>query len=148
MEDMNILDQEADVRRILGFTRRVAIVGLSADPSRPSNSVARRLMRLGYEIVPVNPTVSEVFGLKSHASLLEVPGDIDLVDVFRRQVYLMDVATQAVEAGAKAFWMQQGLSSSEARETAESAGLVVVENRCLAVEAERLAGEMKLPAGS
>ncbi len=145
MRNMTILDQDEAVRRILGFTRRVAIVGLSDDPSRASNSVARRLMRLGYEVVPVNPTIDEAFGLRSYPALSDVPGEIDLVDVFRRQVYLPDVARQAVEAKARALWMQQGLTSSEARATAESAGLVVVEDRCLAVEAERLSREIKLP---
>lgn len=144
---MNILNQDEAVRRILGFTRRVAIVGLSDDPSRPSNSVARRLLRLGYEIVPVNPTISEAFDLRSYPLLADVPGEIDLVDVFRREVYLPDVAREAVDVKAKALWMQQGLISQEARDTAESAGLVVVEDRCLAVEAERLSREMKLPAG-
>jgi predicted CoA-binding protein len=148
MRNMTILDQDEAVRRILGFTRRVAIVGLSDDPSRPSHSVARRLIRLGYEVVPVNPTLSEVLEMSSFPRLSDVPGEIDLVDVFRREVYLPGVAHEAVDANAKALWMQQGLVSEEARHTAESAGLVVVEDLCLAVEAERLSREMKLPPES
>jgi uncharacterized protein len=142
---MPILDQEPTVRRILSQAKRIAVVGLSPDPFRPSHGVAQRLLNIGYEIVPVNPTVSEVLGFKSYPNLAEVPGPIDLVDVFRRTVHLPEVSAEAVAVGAKALWMQQGLRSEEARRTAEEAGLDVVEDLCLAVEAERLERELELP---
>lgn len=142
---MNILNQEPTIRTILSYTRRIAIVGLSPDSTRPSHGVAERLLNIGYEIVPVNPTVPEVLGFESYPSLADVPGPIDLVDVFRRSMYLTEVSAEAVAVGAKALWMQRGLRSDEARRTAEDAGLDVVENRCLAVEAERLERALDLP---
>lgn len=137
--------QEATVRRVLGYTRRIAVVGASASPWRPSNDVASALLGRGYGIVPVNPNYDEVLGLTCYPSLGDVPGDIDLVDVFRREEFLADVARQAVEVGARGLWMQLGLRSSEARATAEEAGLDVVEDLCLKVEVGRHAGEMQLP---
>jgi predicted CoA-binding protein len=142
---MNILNQEPTIRTILGYTRRIAIVGLSRDPTRPSHGVAQRLLNIGYEIVPVNPTVSDVLGFKSYPALADVPGPIDLVDVFRRSTYLEGVSTEAVAVGARALWLQRGLRSEDARRTAEDAGMDVVENRCLAVEAERLERVLDLP---
>ncbi|MEA2434919.1 MAG: uncharacterized protein QOG54_2376 [Actinomycetota bacterium] len=126
------------VERILSYAHRIAVVGLSPDPSRPSNDVARALMDLGLEIVPVNPNVDEVFGLKSYPDLSDVPGDVDVVDVFRRTIYCEDLAQAAVAAGAKALWLQSGLVCGPARRVAEDAGLDYVEDRCLKVEALRL----------
>jgi predicted CoA-binding protein len=111
---------------------------LSPDPSRPSNDVASSLIELGYEIVPVNPNVEEVFGLKSYPTLADVPGDIDVVDVFRRTVHCEELAQAAVAAGAKALWLQQGLVCGPARKIADDAGLDYVEDRCLKVDAYRM----------
>lgn len=122
------------IRRILSNTRRIAVVGLSPDPSRTSHGVARALQQDGYEIVPVNPHATEVLGERAWPSLADVPGEVDLVDVFRRREHLPDVARQAVEIGAPALWNQLGLVSPEAREIATQAGLDYVEDRCLKVE--------------
>jgi predicted CoA-binding protein len=138
--------QEATVRRILGYTRRIAVVGLSDRPHRTSHGVASVLRAQGYEIVPVNPTVNEVFGEPAHPSLADVPGEIDLVDVFRREEHLVDVAQQAADrGGVRGLWNQLGLRSPEARRIAEDAGLDYVEDRCLKVEVGRFRGEMELP---
>lgn len=123
------------VDRILATTRRIAVVGLSPDPSRSSHGVARALQRKGYEIVPVNPNVDEVLGERSWPSLADVPGEVDLVDVFRRAEHLPDIAREAAEIGAPALWNQQGLVSQEARAIATEAGMDYVEDRCLKVEA-------------
>jgi predicted CoA-binding protein len=128
----------APAQRILSYAHRIAVVGLSDDPSRPSNDVARSLMELGYEIVPVNPNVDEVFGIKAYDDLSEVPGEIDVVDVFRRTVYCEDLARSAVASGAKALWLQTGLRCGPARDIAGEAGLDYVEDRCLKVDAFEL----------
>ena len=125
------------IDRILDQTRRIAIVGLSSNPSRASHGVAVALQRDGYEIVPVNPNESEVLGERAYPSLADVPGEIDLVDVFRRQEALPDVARATVEVGAPALWNQLGLRSPEARSIAEAAGIDYVEDRCLKVEVVR-----------
>ena len=127
------------VETILGYTKRIAVVGLSDDPYRASYGVASALLSRGYEIVPVNPTVDEVFGLSSYPSLSEVPGDIDLVDVFRRPEHLEGVAREAAAVGAKALWLQSGLRSAEARRIAREAGMDYVEDRCLKIEVARVA---------
>jgi uncharacterized protein len=97
----------------------------------------RRLLALGYDLVPVNPNVRSVLGRPAVASLAEIDGPVDLVDVFRRAEHLPGVAAEAVATGASALWLQSGLRSPEARATAEAAGLDYVEDACLAVEAER-----------
>lgn len=125
------------VGRILSRTRRIAVVGLSGRPHRASHDVAAALQSAGYEIVPVNPNEDEVLGQRAYPSLADVPGAVDLVDVFRREEFLPDVARQAVETGAPALWNQLGLTSPEARAIAEEAGLEYVEDACLKVEVGR-----------
>jgi predicted CoA-binding protein len=133
------MDQDT-ADRILGYAHRIAVVGLSPDPSRPSNDVARSLIDLGYEIVPINPNVEEVFGLKSYPDLAEVPGPIDVVDVFRRTVHCEELARSAVAAGARALWLQSGLVCGPARRVAAEGGLDYVEDRCLKVDANEIRG--------
>ncbi len=134
------------VHEILGYAKRIAVVGLSDDPSRASFGVAAALIDHGYEIVPVNPAVDEVLGLRSYPSLADVPGDIDVVDVFRRPEHLEGVAREAAAVGAKALWLQLGLRSDEARRIAEEAGMDYVEDLCLKVEVARFGRSMTLPA--
>lgn len=125
---------EADpVRRMLD-ARRIAVVGLSDDPSRPSYDVANYLRSVGKEIIPVNPTHKTAMGLTCYPSLAAVPGPIDVVNVFRRPEFCADVARDAVEVGAKGIWLQSGIKSDEAREIARRAGMDFVQNRCLKVE--------------
>ncbi len=119
--------------------KRIAVVGLSDDPSRPSYGVAAYLVSVGKEILPVNPQVTSVMGLKSYASLAAIGGPIDLVDVFRRAEFCQEIARQAAAAGAKGLWLQSGIVSPEARTIADSAGMDYVENRCLMVEHRHLA---------
>ena len=125
------------IDRVLDRTRRIAVVGLSGNPARESHGVAVALQRAGYEIVPVNPNEDEVLGEPAYARLADVPGQVDLVDVFRREEHLPGVAREAVEVGAPALWNQLGLRSSRARAIAEEAGLDYVEDRCLKVEVAR-----------
>lgn len=140
------MGQTATVERILGYARRIAVVGLSADPSRASHDVAAALQRRGYAIVPVNPNCDEVLGEPAYPSLDAVPGTVDLVDVFRRQEHLPEVARQAVARGdVRAVWNQLGLRSAEARAIVEEAGLDYVEDRCLKIDVAAHARAMSLP---
>lgn len=127
----------APIDAVLARTRRIAVVGLSGDPWRASHDVARYLQEAGYEIVPVNPNVDEVLGVRAYAHLADVPGPVDLVDVFRRREHLPQVAREAAAIGAPAVWNQLGLVSPEARQVAEEAGMDYVENACLKVEVAR-----------
>lgn len=138
-------DQLAVERTILGEAKRIAVVGASDDPSRPSYGVVATLLDAGYDVIPVNPNRPRVHGMDTYPSLAEVRGPIDLVDVFRRPEYTPDVARQAVAVGAKALWLQLGIRSDEARAIADDADLPYVEDACLAVELRRFAGEMPLP---
>jgi len=123
--------EDERLRDLLGQWKTIAVVGLSSDPSRPSYGVARYLQDVGYRVIPVNPAETEVLGEKAYASLAEVPVPIDLVDVFRRAEFTPDVAREAVAAGAKALWLQQGIVNDEARAIAEDAGLDVVMGLCI-----------------
>lgn len=124
--------------QVLQQARTIAVVGLSSDPAKPSNSVTAYMLAQGYTIIPVNPDEREVFGLPCYPDLVSVPQRIDVVDVFRRPQFCADVARDAVAAGAKSVWLQLGIRSDEARRIAESAGLAYVEDRCIMVEHRRL----------
>jgi predicted CoA-binding protein len=107
---------------------------------RPSHELMRRLLAEGYEVVPVNPGEREVLGRRAYPDLASVPGRVDLVDVFRRSEFTPGVARDAVAVGARVLWLQLGVVSEEAAQIARSGGLIVVMDRCLIVEHERLIG--------
>ena len=138
--DAPVTDEE--LRQLLLDTKVIAVVGLSANPDRPSNQVAWYLHHQGYRLFGVNPMCPEpeVFGVPMLASLDQVPEPVDLVDVFRRSEHTPEVARAAVAAGAGALWLQLGIANPEARAIAEEAGLRYVEDRCLKVEHGRLLG--------
>ena len=124
---------------ILRETRTIALLGASPKPDRPAHGVMRYLLAQGYRVIPVRPLdCDEVLGIPCVATLAEIEEPIDLVDVFRRAEAAPDHAQEAVAVGAKAFWLQLGLRSSEARAICEEAGLDYVEDRCTAVEHRRL----------
>ena len=124
----------AELRRILEGAKRVAVVGLSADEMRPSYGVAEYLQRAGYEIVPVNPkwVGQTILGEPVYATLMDVLGPVDVVDVFRRPVDVPRVVRDAITVGAPVVWMQQGIVNGEAAAAAEAAGLTVVMDNCMA----------------
>ena len=138
---------DEELRQLLLDTKTIAVVGLSANPDRPSNQVAWYLHHQGYRLFGVNPKcpAPEVFGVPLFPSLDQVPDAIDIVDVFRRAEHTPDVARAAVAAGARALWLQMGIRSPEARAIAEDAGLPYVEDRCLKVEHARLVGRQGAP---
>ena len=122
-----------DIDAILAM-KRVAIVGLSSNPSRPSNDIGRYLQRNGYEIIPVNPTETEVLGERAYASLSDLPEPPEVVDVFRRPEYVGAIVDEAIKVGAKAIWLQLGVVDEQAARKARQAGLLVVMDRCIKVE--------------
>jgi predicted CoA-binding protein len=130
-----------EIRALLAGSRTVAVVGLSDRPYRTSHSIARALKDFGFRIFPVNPNLrGPVLGEKPYASLEEVPEAVDIVDEFRRSEKVMAVAKDAVEAGAKALWMQSGVINEEAAAYARENGLAVVMDRCIMVDYASLVG--------
>ena len=120
--------------------KTLAIVGLSGKEARPSYRLARKMQRLGYKIVPVNPRETEILGEKVYPDLKSIPFPIDIVQVFRSPEAAIGVAKEAVEIKPKLFWLQEGVISPEAAEVASKAGIPVVHNRCTYKEAQRLRG--------
>ena len=118
------------IRRILDECRTIAVVGLSSDPSRPSNSVSGYMRRNGYRVIAVNPNETDVFGEKAYPDLFAVPEKIGLVDVFRRSDEAGQAVDQAIAVGAKAVWLQEGVIDRAAAQRALDAGLLVVMDRC------------------
>jgi predicted CoA-binding protein len=117
--------------KILRSARTIAVVGLSPNPRRPSYGVARYLQRAGYRIIPVNPNVSEVLGERSYATLFELPGPVDVVEVFRRSEFAGAIVDEAIAIGAAAVWLQDGVVDEAAAERAREAGLDVVMDDCM-----------------
>ena len=134
MTDINTL------RRILTDYKRVAIVGLSADWSRPSNFVGKYLLEHGFEVIPVNPKYDEILGQKCYPDLAAIPTPVDIVDLFQRAERVPPFVDAAIDIGARVVWMQLGIVHEEAAEKARKAGLEVVMDRCIKIEYARLFG--------
>jgi hypothetical protein len=135
-----VLDAAGAVALLAG-ARRIAIVGASPDPGRPSNGVMRSLRAAGYDCVPVNPAVAAVGGVVAYPTLeaaTAATGRFDIVDVFRRPEHVPAIARSAVATGARALWLQLGVVSWEAARIAHEGGLAVVMDRCTAIDLRRL----------
>lgn len=117
--------------RILRDFRRIAVVGISDNPARPSYRVASYLRDVGFEIIPVNPLLTRWRDLPCHPSPRDVPGPIEVVDVFRRSELVPPVVDDAIAVGARAVWMQDGVIHPGAADRARRAGLLVVMDRCM-----------------
>ncbi len=137
---MPIVDDIAGLRRILGETRTIAVVGLSANWYRPSYFAAKYMQDHGYRIIPVNPSYAEVLGEKCYPEIAAISGPVDIVDCFRKPGEIVPLAQQAVAKGAKVLWMQLGIRNDEAAGIADAAGLDVVMDRCVKIEHARLMG--------
>lgn len=124
------LNSHETIRRIIEECRTIAVVGLSSDTMRPSNSVSGYMRRHGYKVIPVNPNETQVFGEKSYPDLAAVPEKIDLVDVFRRSEEAGKAVDEAIAIGAKAVWLQEGVIDLAAAQRALDAGLLVVMDLC------------------
>jgi uncharacterized protein len=123
-----------EIGQILKKAKRIAVVGLSDNPQRTSYMVSEAMQAAGYEIIPVNPTVDEVLGVKAVKTLKEIDGHVDIVNVFRRSEYLMEVAKEFAEIDADVFWAQLGLEDEEAYNFLTDKGYTVIMDRCIKVE--------------
>ena len=132
------MNERTTIERILKECQTIAVVGISSNPMRPSNSVSAYMQEAGYKIIPVNPRESEVLGEQAYPALSDLPQKPDLVNVFRRSEDAGAVVDEAIKTGAKAVWLQQGIVDAAAGKRAEDAGLLVVMDKCLMVEHHRL----------
>ncbi|CAG0970092.1 MAG: acetate-CoA ligase subunit beta [Candidatus Methanoperedens nitroreducens] len=121
------------IESILNY-KTVAVVGISDDPTRPSNFVARFLKEHGYKIIPVNPKLKEWEGEKCYPDLGSIPEKVDIVDIFRRSEAIPPVVDEAIVIKAKVVWMQEGIINEEAAEKAQKAGIEVVMDKCMKIE--------------
>ena len=128
------------LRRLLTDYKRLAMVGLSADWSRPSNFAAKYLLEHGFDVTPVNPKYDEILGQKCYPDLKSIPTTVDVVDLFQRSDRVPPFVDQAIEIGAKLVWMQLGVIHEAAAQTARDAGLEVIMDRCMKIEFARLFG--------
>jgi predicted CoA-binding protein len=128
------LSEAEQITELLERARNIAVVGLSDDPLRASHGVAAYMRAQGYHIIPVNPTIAEALGEKSHVSLLEVPDSIDIVNIFRRSEYVPEIVDQAIARKVPAIWMQETVIHQAAAEKARRAGIFVVMDRCILKE--------------
>ena len=135
--DLSKWQSDDAIKRCLE-TRRVAVVGLSSNPARPSFGVGKYLLHAGYQIVPVNPKEDEILGLTCYPDLESIPGKIDLVDVFRQSDAVLSIAESAIAIGAKGLWLQLGVYHLRALALARSAGLTCVTDKCTKVEHQTL----------
>jgi len=125
------------IKDILKNSKTVAIVGLSDDRNKPSNRVGKYLKLKGYRIIPVNPKFDRVIGLKSYPSLLEIPNEVDIVDIFRKSESVGEIVDEAIKKNVKVVWMQEGVINKEAAKKAKEAGIAVVMNRCMYKEYDK-----------
>ena len=125
---------------ILQKYKRIAMVGLSSNPYRPSHFAAIYMRAAGYELFPVNPREKEILKRPCYASLRDVPQPLEIVDIFREPGAVPAIVEEAIEAGAKVVWMQLGVIHEEAAERARKAGLEVVMDRCVKIEHARFFG--------
>jgi predicted CoA-binding protein len=128
------INASESIKQILDECKTIAVVGLSSNPIRPSYGVSRYMQQHGYRIIPVNPNETEVLGEKAYATLREVPGPLELVDIFRRSEDAGAMVDEAVALGAKAVWLQEGVIDEAAAQRALAAGLLVVMDRCILKE--------------
>ena len=129
---------DAELTRLLTESKNIAVVGLSDNPARASYGVARFLQRQNFHVIPVNPALSEVLGEKCYARVEDIPGPVDIVDVFRKPEFMPDIVADALKKHPRCIWMQEGIEHHEAAQTAKTAGVSVVMDRCILKELARL----------
>lgn len=137
---MSANPSDDELRALLRGAKRIAVVGLSPKPDRPSHRIARRLIDWGYEVVPVRPALAEVLGRKAYARLADVPGTVDLVDVFRAPGEIGPIVDDCIARGLPALWLQEGVVNEAEAARARAAGITVVMDRCISVDYRRLIG--------
>jgi len=127
-----------DIRKIYSL-KNIAVVGMSKNPEKAAHYVPKYLIDQGFNVIPVNPTATEILGRKCYSTLLDIPGNIDVVDVFRPSDQLMPVIEESVKIKPKVIWLQEGIHNEQAEDTARKSGIpIVVFNRCMLAEHKRL----------
>lgn len=119
------------IESIFNTTSTIAIVGLSENANRPSNRVGNYLINNGFEVIPVNPNLESVLGQKCYPDLIQIPVQVDLVNIFRRSEYVKPVVEEAIRIGVKSVWMQDGVKNDEAAKLASDAGVLVIMDDCI-----------------
>ena len=135
MEHDSYTDDE--IRKIYSL-KNIAVVGMSKNPDKAAHYVAKYLHEQGYNVIPVNPTATEILGKKCYSSLLDIPVEIDIVDVFRPSDQVRPVIEESVKIKPKVIWLQEGIHNPEAETIAKKSGIQVVYNRCMLAEHQRL----------
>jgi uncharacterized protein len=132
------LHSDSELRRIYDL-KNIAVVGMSKNEGKPAHFVPKYLIERGYNVIPVNPTITEVLGKKSYPSIADISEDVDVVDIFRRSEDVPPVVMDAMKKkGIKVIWMQEGIYNEEAERKAKENGIDVVYNRCMMAEHKRL----------
>lgn len=126
--------QSDPIGDLLRRSKTIAVVGLSANPLRPSHGVSAYMHTHGYRIIPVNPNIAQCLGQKAYRSLLEIPDKIDIVNIFRRSEFVEEVVDEAIQLNVPAVWMQEDVINDKAAEKARKAGIFVVMDRCILKE--------------
>ncbi len=126
-----------EIADILASAKTIAVIGFSPKPERPSHWIYQYLKNQGFKVVGVNPAHKEILGDKVYPSLLDIPFDVDIVDIFRRADQMGPIVDEAIRKKAKVVWMQEGIVNNAAAEKARAAGLTVVMNKCIYKEHSR-----------
>jgi predicted CoA-binding protein len=129
---------DTELKALLDGATRIAVVGASTNPSKASSQIPALLIKAGYTVIPVHPTATEILGQPTYPTLAEIPGRVDIVDVFRPAAEAPAIAEQAVAIGAGALWLQLGITSPEARRIADQAELTYLEDICIGATTQRL----------
>lgn len=132
MNRMHTNPTDEELKTLLTKAHTIAVVGASSNPEKAAYGIMQRLQNVGYHVVPVNPRETEVLGEKSYPSLSDIPGNVDIVNVFRRAEDTPPIADEAAKIGAKTLWLQSGISNEETAARAKAGGLTVVMDACIA----------------
>jgi hypothetical protein len=146
MSDVHQNPSDDELRALLVSATTVAVVGASSNPERPSHGIMKRLLDAGYHVIPVNPKETTVLGQPAVASLADIEERVDIVDVFRRSEDTPAIADEAIALGARALWLQQGVSNEDAAARAKAAGVTVVMDKCIGATHRALGIPPKRPA--
>lgn len=122
-----------EIANLLQTSKTIAVVGLSDNPERTSYQISKAMQDAGYTIIPVNPMVEEVLGEKAYNSLQEIQQPIDIINVFRRSEFLIDIANDALQTNSKIFWAQQGVINEDAYKLLKDKGITVIMDLCIKV---------------
>ena len=128
----------SDLRQILSSAKNIAVVGLSPDESKPSNEVAKFLIKRGFNVFPIYPKFDEILGRKVYRNLTQIEGDIDIAVMFRKGEFASELVNDAVKKGVKTLWLQLGITNDEAGAIARENGINFVQDKCIKIELQRL----------